>query len=321
VALSHMTMTLPLLPFAPAPISGQIAKQPLPTSPFVVGQRLGPDDAYEVLGVLGYGGMGVVYEAFDRSLHRRVAIKTSLSPRFANELRAEAQALATLRSPSFPTIYGLVSHGGDGGGGELLLVMERLYGEQLDRRLEQVRLHNEGSMPLPEVIDILLGIAHALDAAHQGGIAQRDVKPSNIMICGSSSGSRIVLFDLGLVVPEILVVPGSTISGSADYLAPELLLGELKKGGGPHVDLYALGIVAFELLADGLTPFRSDILEQTLSRHICQQAPDVRSYRKDTPDALAELIVSLLAKAPHDRPASAEAVVWELQHLKTRCSS
>jgi eukaryotic-like serine/threonine-protein kinase len=300
-----LAVTLPF-PFTLLPISSQIAK-PVPL-PFVVGERLA-DDAYEVLAVLGQGGMGVVYEAFDRLLRRRVAIKTAISRRFAEALRAEAQALATLRSPSFPTVYGLVKHGEDE-----LIVMERLHGEQLDQRLEHVRLHEEASVPLDEVFDILIGIAQALHIAHDGGIAQRDVKPANIMICGKT---RIVLFDLGLVVPEILVEPDALISGSADYLAPELLLGELKKGGGPLVDLYALGIVAFELLA-GVPPFQSDVLEQTLARHICEPIPDVRSLRPDAPAELAALITSLLAKAPADRPGSAQCVLWELQHVKAQ---
>jgi eukaryotic-like serine/threonine-protein kinase len=273
--------------------------------PFYVGQLVA--STYEVTGLLGAGGMGVVYDATDRTLRRRVAIKTALSTVFREELLREARALAALRNPSFPCVHALLQHEGID-----FIVMERLYGETLDKRIALARSIGK-KITLEEVIDIVVQLAVALAAAHDAGVSQRDVKPSNVMLCAD----RVVLFDFGLVVPEVLVAPSTIISGSAEYVAPEVLLGSVEKGGGPSIDLYALGVVAFELLTN-TTPFASDMLPRIVARHISESPPDVRDRRPDVPDALAFLVRQLLAKAPHERPPSAEAVIWELDHMRAR---
>jgi serine/threonine-protein kinase len=276
-----------------------------PVGPFPIGHVI--DRVYEVKEILGAGGMGIVYDAFDHGLRRRVAIKAGLAPAFAEALRNEAHALAALHSPSFVEVYALGAEDENE-----FIVMERLYGERLDQRLADAAA--DGSrLPLDDVLDTLAGIAKALAAAHGAGISQRDVKPSNVIV----AGSRVVLFDFGLAIPEVLVCPTTLVSGSVEYLAPELILGELERGGGPFVDLYALGIVAFELLA-GAPPFTGDSVERILSRHVGETPPDVRDLRADLPSDLAILVNELLEKDPKARPAMAESVVWQLEEIKRR---
>lgn len=271
--------------------------------PFELGSRVGSN--YEVRHILGAGGMGVVYDAFDSGLARRVALKAALSPIFADALRSEGQTLAAVRSASFVDVFALDSHQGVD-----FLVLERLYGERLDRRIEAA-IEQETKIPLDDVVDALIGIAKALVIAHGAGIAQRDVKPSNTIVVGD----RVVLFDFGLAIPEVLVRPETMVSGSVDYISPELILGLVSPGGGPGVDLYALGITAYELLTTA-TPFGGDLIERTLTRHVTEAVPDVRERRADAPAELAYLVRELLEKDPQTRPASAEAVLWQLEAIK-----
>ncbi len=116
-------------------------------------------------------------------------------------------------------------------------------------------------------------------------------------------------------MPEVLADCTNDNGGSAGYVAPEVLLGEVEKGQGPLIDLYALGIVAFELLTN-TTPFAADSPGRMLANHVCAPVPDVSDLRPDIPRALAALVSELLAKEPTSRPASAEAVLWQLKDIR-----
>lgn len=263
--------------------------------------------SYQVTDLLGSGGMAVVYEALDLELGRRVALKV---PRCVSDevaLRKEARALAAVHHPNLVTVHALAHHGG-----LEVLVMERLAGVTLEARLDAMTGRGE-SMRLEEVLDRLVAIADALAAVHRGGIAHRDVKTGNVMVCGE----RTVLTDFGLVTPEFDVRDESFVCGSAEYMAPELIGGSVRRGSGPLVDLYALGAVAFELLT-GAPPYTGDDVTDVFRRHIAAEVPDVRASRPDTPPALAELIASLLAKSPDDRPETAEVVLWRLGAMSDR---
>jgi len=261
---------------------------------------------YEITRVLGVGGMGVVYEARDVNLLRTVAIKTPLFAAFAHSLRAEAQALAAIRHPSFVAVH----HIGEEEGVEFL-VMERLYGETLEARIDEACILGR-KLPIQEVLDVLVAIADALSAAHAAGVAQRDVKPANVILCGE----RVVLVDLGLFVPEVLVRPDDTTAGSVEYVAPEVLLHDVKPGNGPLIDLYALGVLAYEMLTCE-TPFAAESLGLTLAGHVGAPIPDVAARRPDVPGELAALVTELLAKDPKARPPSAEAVLWQLKDIQS----
>lgn len=289
-----------------------VCERPVPpsdvaTGPFRIGQRVG--GTYEITSVLGIGGMNAVYEAYDASLRRRVAIKAPLFAAYAAALKREAQALAAIRSPSFVSIFQLGAHDGVD-----FVVMERIFGETLEQRLDEMRVHGGAQrLSIGEALSLLGKLADALSAAHRVGIAHRDLKPSNVLI----AGERVVLFDLGLFVPEVLVSPDDDVAGSVLYIAPEVILRDVEKGGGPRIDLYALGVIAFELLT-GTSPFTGESNERVLANHVCAAAPDVRTMRADVPVELAALIAELLAKDPKDRPPSAECVLWQLRDLESR---
>lgn len=274
-----------------------------PREPSLVGEII--DGNYEILGKLGAGGMAVVYEARDRALGRRVALKISVAGH-NYPLQREAQALCAIRHPGFATVYHLGRHGD-----AEYLAMERIFGETLATHLEDLA-DRDRFMPLDRALDVLIGVADALSAAHNAGVAQRDLKPSNVML----SGERVVLVDFGLFIPEVLVSPENEISGTPEYLAPEVLTRSVAPGEGPLIDLYSFGILAFEVITN-TTPFADDSVGRIISRHIATEPPDI-SLRREVPPELAALVSELLAKDPHDRPASAEAVLWQLRAIRDR---
>jgi serine/threonine protein kinase len=273
------------------------------TGPFRVGQVLG--GAYTITSVLGAGGMGIVYEAHDGLLDRSVAIKAPLSPELAPMLRNEAQAMAAVHHPNLVTVYAAARQGD-----VEYLVMERVFGMTLEDRIAEA-WSSERPIPIDEVVDLLHAIADAVTAIHRAGASHRDIKSANVML----SGSRVVLTDFGLVMPEVAVHSGGPIAGSADYMAPELILGSVSPGHGPQVDLYALGVVAFELLA-GRRPFPFESSQAVLLAHVTRRPPDLHTLRSDVPDELAALVAELLAKTPDDRPEDAEVVLWRLDAIR-----
>ena len=271
--------------------------------PFSTGQVLA--GSYEITAVLGVGGMGVVYEAHDRLLDRTVAIKAPVDSACAPALRREAVAMAAVHHPNLVTPYTLAR-----AAGVEFLVMERVFGMTLEDRITEA-WNAERPIPFDEALGHLISVTDALTAVHRAGVAHRDVKSANVMI----SGRRVVLVDLGLATPEIEIRAGGTLAGSVEYMAPELILDGVKPGRGPLVDLYALGVVAFELLA-GRRPFESPTTRGMLSAHLHEAIPDLRSLRADVPDKLAELVRQMLAKAPEERPESSEAVLWRLNAIR-----
>ncbi|HEY8079206.1 MAG TPA: serine/threonine-protein kinase [Labilithrix sp.] len=274
-------------------------------SPFATGELLA--GTYEIRGVVGEGGMGVVYDAHDRLLRRRVAIKAALDPQYAPALLNEARALASIKSPQFVEVFHVGAHRG-----VAYMVMERLYGETLFAHVFQT--YRSGSrIAICEAIELLGAIASALSTAHEAGIAHRDLKSPNVIL---APRGRVVLLDLGLSVPEVLAGEAFEADGSPEYVAPEVLRGEVERGEGVLVDLYALGVVAFEVLT-GRTPFAADDLQRTLNAHLRAVPPDVRTLREDVPDALAVLVRRMLLKNPRSRPTSAQEIVFELRSMRT----
>lgn len=273
-----------------------------PVEPFKVGDTVA--GAYLLTEHLGRGGMGVVYGARDQRLVRSVALKASLDPRWSPAVRAEAQALAAIRHPGVVRVHASGEHQGHD-----YFVMERLVGRSLQDRIDETKRRGR-KFTLEETLDVLIGITDALTATHGTGLAHRDLKPGNVMLCGG----RVVLLDFGLVVPECEIKEEQSVAGSAEYMAPEVIAQKVAPGGGPYVDLYALGIMAFEMLM-GHTPFGGNNLQRTLTDHLVTPAPAVE--RADVPSSVVRLVDELLSKDPGDRPGSAEAVLWQLCAIRS----
>ena len=269
---------------------------PMP-SIFAVGDVL--NDAYEIRRVLGSGANGQVFEAHDRLLNRRVAIKAAW-PSFAalgSMLRKEAQALAALRHPAIVGIYAMNTHEGTE-----YFVMENMLGVTLDEHLKR---RGGEKMPLLEALDVLVSLAEGLAAVHRAGIAHRDVKPSNVML---SPGNRVVLIDLGLVLPEFEAA-SPIAKGTPNYMAPESILGVIQPGAAHLIDTYALGVLAF-LLIEGKLPYEAKTTMVVAQKHVEDPVPSL-----DAPPKLAAVVREMLAKDPLARP-QLESVSFRLRAIR-----
>jgi serine/threonine-protein kinase len=263
------------------------------------------NDTYEVRGKIGEGGMGEVYEAYDRALCRRVAIKAAV-PGSPGSIRKEARALAAVRDPGIVAVHGVGEHAGIS-----YVVMECVPGKTLEAHLAIRRA--EGSLlPFDEIEDILLGIAEALCVVHRAGMAHCDVKPANVIL---APRNRVVLTDFGIFQAEIDVTNGVARAGSPNYMAPEAIAGTVDRGDLYLVDMYALGVVAYELTT-AVLPYDHREALRVLWMHVSAPVPDPQALRPDTPPRLVRLVRDMLAKDPKSRPQSMEEIVWQLRRLQ-----
>ncbi len=274
------------------------------SSLFAIGETIG--NVYKVRALLGSGGMGEVYEAVDATLGRRVAIKVAHPDIDADYLLREGRALAAIRHTGIVTVHAMGQHMG-----MPFLVLEHIQGLSLDRMIED-RAARKEPFAYVEAVDLLLPIADALAMVHQAGLAHRDVKPANVML---APGGRVVLMDFGLVVPHVDRVGNRIVAGSLPYMAPEALTGDVGDGAAPLVDVYAMGVLAHELLT-GEAPFAGEQPFAVYQAKMSHPTPLVSAQRPDVPEGLVDLIARMIAKGPSERPNSAEEVLWELRALR-----
>jgi serine/threonine protein kinase len=263
------------------------------------------DGKFEIRSLLGQGGMGQVFEAYDCDLHRRVAIKVAW-PQATTSVRKEGLALATLRHPGVIAIHALGRHGALD-----YVVMERICGVTLEDTIEQ-RRREQRPLSIEEVLEFLIGIAEALAVVHAAGLAHRDVKPANVML---ATGGRIVLTDFGVFRPEGQREERVWPAGSPAYMAPETITGCVALGEEYLVDVYALGITAFEL-ALGHPPFVDESLKTLFEMHLFQAPPDLRAGSAHVPEKLAALVQAMMAKDPKARPQTMSEVVFRLRRMR-----
>ncbi len=264
-----------------------------PTGPGHIG-RFGP---YEVLGLLGRGGMGVVLKAFDPALHRLVAIKV-LAPRLASSAMArqrfarEARAVAAIAHEHIVTIHSV-----DAWEGLPYLVMQYVSGRSLQERIDA-----EGPMGVKEVLRIAIQTASGLAAAHARGVIHRDIKPSNILLENGVERVKISDFGLARAADDASLTQSGFLAGTPQYMAPEQAKGEPID---PRADLFSLGSVLYAACT-GRSPFRAETTMGVL-RRVCDDTPrPIREVNPDLPDWLAAIINRLLAKNPADRYQTAE---------------
>ncbi len=257
------------------------------------GSRFG---GYRIDGLLGKGGMGVVYRAWEESLDRPVALKV-ISPGLASDaefrvrFEREARMAARLEHPAIVAIHatGAVD-------GSLYIAMRLADGIDFGSLLATVT-----QMPLARATAILTPIADALDYAHVRGVVHRDVKPANIMVGPEGrSGPAAVLLDFGLtreLTGDRGLTESGTFMGTVDYMSPEQAEGGDLDG---RADQYSLACVAYVALS-GDVPFARTNRVATLVAHLQHAAPDIREVRPEVSDEAAEAIARALAKSPVDR--------------------
>ncbi len=270
---------------------------------FAAGELL--DGIYEIMQLLGRGGMGEVFEAHDHLLNRRVAIKAAWPNPLIPPLRNEARALAAFQHPSLVSVHTLGEHRGID-----YLVMERVYGVSLTQHAGTRWGSGEQFSP-DEVVKILLPASEGLSVVHRAGLVHRDVKPDNIML---TPVHRVVLMDFGLVLPEFDVNGQQRVAGSPPYMAPEALLNTAATGSGHLADIFGLGVVAYELLTGG-RPFAGTTIREVIASHERGQPAPLAELRPDCPPALCQVVHEMLSPNPQVRLQSVEAVAWQLRAI------
>jgi serine/threonine-protein kinase len=272
---------------------------------FAPGELL--DGVYEIMHLLGRGGMGQVFEAHDHLLNRRVAIKAAWPNPLTPPLRNEARALAAFQHPSLVSVHTLGEHRGID-----YLVMERIYGVSLTQHAA-TRSGSGQSFTAAEVVQLVAPAAEGLSVVHRAGLVHRDIKPDNIML---TPAHRVVLMDFGLVLPEFDVNGSQRVAGSPPYMAPEALLNTAGPGHGHLADIFGLGVVAYELLT-GFRPFSGTTIREVIASHERGQPKAIAELRSDCPLALSQVVQEMLNPDPLMRIQSAEAVAWQMRAVRS----
>ena len=264
-------------------------------------------DDYRIIDVVGRGGMGTVYRAWDAVLRRDVALKVMLlegDGRAHERFLREARLAAKLDHENIVRVY---RSGSDEG--YLYLAMEFIEGQSLRALLR----HNEGGVPVPQVLVIARQLLNALSVAHENNIIHRDIKPENILLKQEDT-VKILDFGVAKVLDDAFLTRSDEILGTVEYMAPEQILGEEL---GQAVDLYAVGVVIYELLA-GTLPFAGDS-PATLVYHQLNEDPQPPSFHNPAvPTSLDRLVLQLLEKLPEDRFASAGEALSDLLDVQRR---
>jgi tRNA A-37 threonylcarbamoyl transferase component Bud32 len=264
---------------------------------------------YHIVEQLGQGGMAVVYKGYDNRLERYVAVKVirftnALDEHFLKRFDREAKALAQLQHPN---IVGVIDYGEYEG--SPYLVMEYIPGGTLKNYLGRV-------MPFAEAAALLSPIARALEYAHQNAIVHRDVKPANILLTASN---QPMLTDFGIArllnsEESVEQLTGTGVGvGTPEYMAPEQWLGQ----AGPSADIYALGVVFYELIT-GRRPYSADTPAAVLLKAVNDPLPRPRDFVPSLPEHVEQVIYKALAKKPEDRYDSMDLFARALDRLASQ---
>lgn len=301
-------------------VSGYNSAQLMALSP---GSKLGP---YEILTLIGAGGMGEVYRARDSRLGRDVALKI-LPASFAADaerlrrFEQEARAVATLSHPNILAVHDIGQHDG-----APFLVSELLEGESLRNMLVR------GILPHRKAIDYAVQIAHGLSAAHGKDIAHRDLKPDNIFV---TREGRVKILDFGLaktvqkpalhrqdagIATMTAVAPATdvgTVLGTAGYMSPEQVRGATVDC---RTDIFSFGAVLYEMLS-GKRAFKRDTAADTMAAILNDDLPEPQETERQIPPALDRIVRHCLEKAPEQRFQSARDLAFDLESITTLTAS
>lgn len=259
---------------------------------------VGPSGRYTLGPELGKGAMGVVYEARDTVLDRKVAIKQlsivfSGDEEYATRFRQEAKALARLTHPNVVQVYDLIE-----GGAKLWMALEFVGGGDLGSHLK-----GKGRLSVGEAVRIIVPVAEGLAYAHSQGVVHRDLKPANILLTGEFV-PKISDFGIAKLSQSSGLTQVGSVLGSPPYMSPEQC-----SGGSVDMrtDIYSLGITLYELLT-GRVPFEGDT-SSVLARHIVEPPAPLSETLPDIPGGVEFAVLQMLAKAPDERPPDMAAVI------------
>jgi len=254
-------------------------------------------DRYEIVSLLGRGGMGAVWRVRHLTLGKPLALKTLRAGAADFEARFEREARALARL-DHPNCVGVLDYGRTDS--HHFIAMELCEGETLGSVLKT------GAISFVRALHIARGLLAALGHAHAHGILHRDVKPENVVMVGA----RPVLIDFGLAVleDEAALTGAGMCLGSPSYIAPERLLG---RGSDARTDVYAVGVILYEMLA-GARPFAGESPEHTMQLALTRPPRPLRALRRDIPRELDAVVMRALAKEPARRFATADEMAHAL---------
>ena len=264
---------------------------------------------YQIENLLGEGGMATVYAAHHRLVDRPCAVKVMNAQLAKNAVirerfRREAKAAQKLAHPNIIEIFDQ----GDLPDGSLFLVMELLDGETLADVVARGALHIERALP------IAIQIARALARAHDLEVIHRDLKPENIFLARDDDGrDHVKLLDFGIArsMQDARLTGAGEVFGTPQYMAPERIT---SIDSGPAADLYALGVILYEMLS-GQLPFDASDIATFFVKHLKEAPPPLRARGVDVPEALEQLVMDLMEKDPKDRPVDAHRAHADLLAL------
>ncbi len=265
---------------------------------------------YRLEARIGEGGMGIVYRARHVLIDRVVAVKL-IRPDLRGETHLRAWMLREARAANRVDHAHIIDiHDiGETDEGALYLVMEFLIGTPLSTEL------SKGPMPLHRAVDIIEQMSAALSRAHDLGVVHRDLKSDNILLTargGRPDYVKILDFGLAALAHDPRLAPKGAVFGTPEYMSPEQARGEQ---AGPQSDLYAVGVLFYEMLT-GQLPFRASDREALLEMQRTAQAPDPRTIRKDCHDDARHIVLRLLEKAPAKRYRDGHHLLEELKKLQ-----
>jgi len=260
---------------------------------------------FDVEREIGRGGMGVIYRATEVALQRPVALKVlapglGTAPRSTERFRREARVVAELEHPNIVPVYRVGQIGG-----VLYIAMKLVDGRSLDSILRE-----QGPLTVSVALYVLRAASRALAYAHKRAIVHRDIKSANLLVDGDG---RVLVTDFGVALhaADLTLTEAGAVIGTPAFMSPEQCAGQR---AGPQSDQYALGVVAFEMLA-GAVPFESDTIAGYIHHHLHTPPPDLRRVRDDLPEPLLAVVERLLAKHPGDRYATSQAMLDALEVL------
>ncbi len=251
---------------------------------------------YKILGKLGDGAMGVVYKAQDLKLDRPVALKflppaLTRDPKAKQRFIQEAKAASALQHNNICVVHDI----DETDDGQMFMVMDCYEGQTLKEKIE------EGPLPVEDVINIAIQIAHGLSEAHRHGIIHRDIKPTNIVIT-KSGVAKIVDFGLAKLTGQAGSTQTGTTVGTAAYMSPEQVRGEKVDA---RTDIWSFGVVVYEMLTQR-RPFRGEHTPAVMYSITNEKPENIPKHRRDVPESLQQLCKRCLEKDPEHRPQSME---------------